>query len=88
MAAVEFLRVDQAKIVDYLLNVDAGDKATFILSRDSAVDAPDELAEAVAAHAAAHWPGRIKANAHVTKHIVDGPFAVSRWHRAQHPRGV
>lgn len=78
MAAIEFLRIEQAKIVDYLLNVDhvdGGDKTAFFLSRGFAVDVPDDLAEALAAHAAAHWPGRVSANAHVTKHIVEGPLA-------------
>lgn len=77
MATIESLRIEEAKIVDYLLNadhVDGSDKAAFFLGRGFTIDAPDGLAEALATHAATHWPGRVVTTAYVTKHIIEGPL--------------
>ncbi len=77
MPIIESLQIEEAKIVDYLLDVnhvDGGDKAAFFLGRGFTIDAPDELAEALATHAATHWPGRVVTTSYVTKHIVEGPL--------------
>lgn len=78
MAAVENLLIEQGKIDDYLLNinhVDGWSKAKFFLGRGFSLGAPQDLANALAQHAIANWPGQVAANTYVTKHIVTGPLA-------------
>ncbi len=77
MVAVENLLIEQSKIDDYLLNIDHVDgwsKAKFFLGRGFSLGEPEDLANALAQHAIANWPGRIATNAYATKHIVTGPL--------------
>ena len=74
---VETFEIPHGKIVKYLLDVahvEGGSKAKFFLGKGFRVEAPQELADALAVQALTNWPGSTSVGVYGMKHRIVAPL--------------